>query len=62
MNTIHLEDRLTDGLTPCSRVLLENLTSPPLVKKFCRTLKFITAFTSARHLSLSARSILEQRY
>ena len=43
-------------LTPCSRVLLEKLTGFQPVKKFpaChRTRKFITAFTSARHLSLS---------
>ena len=42
-------------LTPWSRVLLENLTVPQLVKKFpvfYGTRKFITAFTSARHLSL----------
>ena len=47
--------------TPWSRVLLEKLTGPQLVKKFPAfygTRKFITAFTSARHLSLSwARSI-----
>jgi hypothetical protein len=38
------------------RVLLEKLTGFKLVKKlpaFYGTLKFITAFTSARHLSLS---------
>jgi hypothetical protein len=42
-------------LTPWSRVLLKRLTSFQLVKKFPafhRTRKFITAFTSARHLSL----------
>ena len=48
-------------LTPCSRVLLQKLTGFQLVKKFPAfygTQKFITAFTSARHLSLSwARSI-----
>ena len=45
---------LTYLLTPCSRVL-EKLTVPQLVKKFhtfYRTRRFITAFTSARHLSL----------
>ena len=48
-------------LTRWSRGLLEKLTVSRLVKKFpaCYgTRKFITAFTSARHLSLScARSI-----
>ena len=47
---------LTHSLTPCSRVLLEKLTRSQLVKKFptCYgTRKFIIAFTSARHLSLS---------
>jgi len=39
-----------------SRVLLEKLTGFQLVKKFLAfygTRRFITAFTSARHLSLS---------
>jgi len=43
-------------LTPWSRVLLEKLTGSQLVKKFPTfygTRRFITAFTSARHLSLS---------
>ena len=43
-------------LTPWSRVLLEKLTRFQLVKKFPAfygTQMFITAFTSARHLSLS---------
>jgi len=48
-------------LTPQSRVLLEKLTGPQLVKKFPAfygTRRFITVFTRARHLSLSsARSI-----
>ena len=48
-------------LTPWSRVLLEKLTGSQLVKKFPTfygTWRFITAFTSAHHLSLSwARSI-----
>ena len=47
--------------TPRSRVLLEKLTVSQLVKKiptFYGTRRFITAFTSAHHLSLSfARSI-----
>jgi hypothetical protein len=43
-------------LTPWSRVIIEKLTSSQLVKKFPEfygTRRFITAFTSARHLSLS---------
>jgi len=43
-------------LTPCSTVLLEQLTGSQLVKKFPAfyiTRRFITAFTSPRHLSLS---------
>ena len=47
---------LTSFLTPWSRVLLEKLTGLQLVKKFPAfyvTPKFITAFTSANHLSLS---------
>ena len=47
---------LTYSLTPYSRVLLEKLTGFQLVKKFPAfygTRKFITAFTSARQISLS---------
>src|SRR5215510_8909506 len=48
-------------LTPWRRVLLEKLYGSHLVKKFPAfygTRRFIAAFTSARHLSLSfARSI-----
>ena len=43
-------------LTPCSRVLLEKLTGSQQVKKFpafYRNRRFISAFTSARNLSLS---------
>jgi hypothetical protein len=43
-------------LTPWSRVFLERLTGSQLVKKFptfCWTRRFITAFTSTHHLSLS---------
>jgi hypothetical protein len=46
---------LTFLLTPCSTVLLEKLTGLQLVKKFPAfygTRKFITTFTSARHLPL----------
>jgi hypothetical protein len=48
-------------LTPWSRVLLEKLTGFLLVKKFpafYATRKFITAVTSARHLSLSCTSLI----
>ena len=52
---------ITYLLTPWSTVLLQNLTVSQLVMKFptlYRTRRFTTAFTSARHLSLSwARSI-----
>ena len=47
---------ITHSLTPWSRVYLEKLTGLQLVKKFlafCGTWRFITAFTSAHHLSLS---------
>jgi hypothetical protein len=43
-------------LTPWSRVLPEKLKRPELLKKFPAfygTQRFITAFTRARHLSLS---------
>jgi hypothetical protein len=43
-------------ITPWSRVLLEKLIGPQLVKKFPAfygTRRFITAFTRAHHLSLS---------
>jgi hypothetical protein len=43
-------------LTPWSRVLLEKLTGLQLVKKFPAfygTRRFLTALTSARHVSLS---------
>ena len=46
-------------LTPWSRVLPEKLTGFQLVKKFSalyRIRRFITTFTSARHLSLSSAS------
>jgi hypothetical protein len=47
---------LTYLLTPWSRVLFVKLTVSQLVRKFptfYATRRFITAFTSARHLSLS---------
>ena len=53
---------LTYLLTPWSRVLLEKLTGFHLVKKFpvfYGTRRFITAVTSARHLSLSWASSIQ---
>jgi hypothetical protein len=47
---------LTCLLTPWSRVLLEKLTGLQLIKKFPAfygTRRYITALTSARHMSLS---------
>jgi len=49
-------------LTACSTVLLEKLTCFQLVKKFPAfhgTWRFITAFTTARHLSLSSVSSIQ---
>ena len=45
-------------LTARSRVLLEKLTGSPLVKKY-GTLRFITALTTARHLSLSWTRLIQ---
>jgi len=53
---------LTYSLTPWSRVLLNMLTDLQLVKKLCAfygTQRFITAFTSAHHLSLSWASSIQ---
>ena len=47
---------LTYLLTPCSRVLLDKLTESAASQEIPRiygTRRFITVFTSARHLSLS---------
>ena len=52
---------LTERLTPCSKVLLEKLTVPQLLKQWPATdepPRFIAAIATARQLSLSwARSI-----
>ena len=58
LNTTHINhlDLFTYLLTPWCRVLLEKLTGLQLVKKspsFYGTRRFITAFTSFRHPSLS---------
>ena len=53
---------LTYLLTPWSRVFLEKLTGFQLVKKFpafSGTRRFITAFTSAHHPSLSWGSLIQ---
>ena len=52
-------------LTPWYRVLFEKLTGLRLVKKFLtfyRTLRFITALISVRHLSLSWANPLQSIY
>ena len=52
-------------LTPWYRVLLEKLTGLQLVKKFPAfhgTLRFITALTSVRHLSISWASSIQSTY
>ena len=58
---VSISKEVTYLLTPWSTVLLEKPTDSQLVKKFPAfygTRKFIVAFTTARHLSLSwARSI-----
>jgi len=56
---------LTYLLTPWCRVHLEKLTGLQLVKKFPAfhgTRRFITALTSARHLSLSWASPIQSIY
>jgi len=56
---------LTCLLTPWSRVLLEKLTGSQLVNKFPAfygNRKFITAFTSAPHLSLSCASSIQSMF
>jgi hypothetical protein len=53
---------ITYLLTPWSRVFLEKLTGFQLVKKFSAfygTRRFITAFKSARHLSLSLANSIQ---
>jgi len=55
-------DLFTYLLTPCSTVILEKLTGFQLVKKFPAfyvTRRFITAFTNARHLSLSSATSIQ---
>ena len=62
---LNMLNLLTYLLTPWSRVLLEKLASLQLVKKFSAfygTRRFITALTSARHLSLSWASPIQSSY
>ena len=50
------ESKQTNSLTPKSRIIRKKLTGSQLVKKFPAfygTGKFLTAFTSVRHLCLS---------
>ena len=54
-NSRHIKYLLTYLLTPWSRVLLEKITGSRVVKKsptLYGTRRFVTAFTSARHLVL----------
>ena len=54
-----------DYVTPCSTVLLEKLTVPQPAKKFPAfygTRRFITTFTSARHLSLSSATSIQSTF
>jgi hypothetical protein len=58
----YLPTYLLNLLTPWSKVRLEKLTGLQIVQKFPAfygTRKFITAFTSARHLSLSWASSIQ---
>jgi hypothetical protein len=58
----HWMSRPLSQLTPWSRILLEKLTGIQLVKKFPAIYgnrRFITPFTSARHLSLSWASSIQ---
>ena len=62
MLTFLINHLITYLLTPYSTVPLQKLTGSQLVKKFptfYRTRRFITAFTSARHLSLSWASSIQ---
>jgi len=62
---LNQEFRCTYLLTPWSPVLLEKLTGLQLVNKFPAfygTWRFITAFTSACHLSLSWASSIQSIY
>ena len=62
LKTSRLQNLLTYLLTPYGRVLHEKLTGFHFVKKFPAfygTRRFTTAFTSARHLSLSCASSIQ---
>ena len=63
--TARCKESVTYLLTPWSRVLLEKLTGLQLVKKFpvfYGTWRFITALTSAHHLSLSWASSIQSTH
>ena len=62
---LNCNSNVTDLPTPWCRVLLEKLTGLKLIKKFPAfhgTRRFITAFTSVRHLSLSWASPIQSIY
>ena len=62
LHTLNTSSLLTYLLTPWIRVLLEKLTGFQLVKKFLsffETRRFITSFTSARHLFLFWASLIQ---
>ena len=62
MRLMYQMEAHTDLLTPCSRVHLEKLIGLQLIKKFPKIYgprRFITAFTSVRHLSLSWASSIQ---
>jgi hypothetical protein len=64
LQTIRLSLHTELQLTPWRRGLLEKLTVSQLVKKFPAfyvTRRFITAFTTTRHLSLSWASSIQSR-
>ena len=63
-HSVMLTGLLNYLFTPWNRVLLEKLTSSQLVKKFPAfygTRRFITAFTGARHLSLSRATLIQSK-
>ena len=65
LKTIYVHFLVCYSLTPWCRVLLEQLTSLQLVKKFPAfhgTRRFITALTSVRHLSLSWANPIQSVY
>ena len=61
VRNLMIDYEITNQLTPSSRAPLEKLTVSQPVKKFPTiygTRKFIAAFTSSHHLSLSSASLI----